>query len=59
MKVDELGDTFSYYGYTDENEERVVLERYNVYLVGNKFLTVRTTGKAVKVLEDYDNIASL
>lgn len=59
VKVDELGDTFSYYGYTDKNEERVVLERYNVYLVGNKFLTVRTTGKAVKVLEDYDNIASL
>jgi hypothetical protein len=59
VKVDELGDTFSFYGYTDDNEERVVLERYNVYVVGNRFLTVRATGDAVKALENYDNTKSL
>ena len=59
VKVDELGDSFSYYGYTDDNEERVVLERYSVYLIGNKFMTVRATGDAVKALEDYDNTKSM
>ncbi len=53
--VDELGDTFSYYGYTGEDGEKVVIERYCVYPVGDKFLTVRVTGKELKLLSDYDN----
>jgi hypothetical protein len=55
VRVDELGDTFSYYGYTGEDGEKVVIERYCVYPIGDKFLTVRVTGKELSLLSDYDN----
>jgi hypothetical protein len=58
VKVDELGDTFSYYGYTDENEEKVVVERYCVYFAGDKFLTVRVTGSDLSLLQAYDDAKS-
>jgi hypothetical protein len=58
VRVDELGDTFSYYGYTGENEEKVVVERYCVYLAGDKFLTVRVTGSDLSLLQAYDDAKS-
>ncbi len=57
--VDELGDTFSYYGYTDENEEKVVVERYCVYVLGDRFLTVRVTGDELALLKEYDDAKEL
>jgi hypothetical protein len=59
VRVDELGDTFSYYGYTDENDEKVVVERYCVYHIDDKFLTVRITGDNLSLLQAYDDAERL
>jgi hypothetical protein len=50
--VDELGDTFILLRYTDGKRGKVVVERYCVYVLGERFLTVRVTGDELALLKE-------
>lgn len=53
--VEELDDTYAYYGYEDEYGEAVVNERYAIYLMDGKYLIVRVTHEYVPLLEKLDS----
>ena len=55
VPVDELDDTFAYYGYEDEYGEAVVSERYALYMIDGKYLIVRVTKEYVPLLEKRDS----
>lgn len=55
VPVQELNDTFAYYGYEDEYGEAVVSERYALYLLEGKYLIVRVTHEYVPLLEKLDS----
>ena len=55
VPVQELGDTFAYYGYQDEYGRPVVSERYALYQIDGKYLIVRVTEEYVPLLEKLDS----
>lgn len=57
--VDELNDTFAYYGYEDDYGEAVVSERYALYMIDGKYLIVRVTHEYVPLLEKLDSADEL
>ena len=47
--------TFAFLGYTDENEETVVEERFAYLIIDGKYLTVRITKEDVAELNKYED----
>lgn len=59
LPVEELGVTFSYLGYQDENGQSVVRERFCIYPLEGKYLIVRVSGEDVRKLEVHDDANDL